>query len=72
MAIGNARNRYCPNGHVKIRKVRGINREYVEKYKRCCFDKDYWYGFSVIVTKQKDDKTGIEREIKKYIRRADK
>lgn len=55
MAKGSLRNVDCPHGHKT-------------KYKKCCWDKDYWEFFSRLVTKKIDKKTKEETEVVKYIR----
>jgi hypothetical protein len=53
MAIGKIRNRRCPYGHTKKAKnAAGKVYTYVPKYKDCCWDQDYWAGFTKIKMKK--------------------
>jgi hypothetical protein len=49
MEIGNLRNRDCPS----------CDKFPSQKYKKCCWDKDYWKGFMKIKNTQED---GTEKE----------
>lgn len=57
MGLGNLRNRKC-----------SCDKFPAKKYSDCCWDKDYWAGFSKTVSKIQDEKTGQEKEFVRYFK----